>query len=178
MHTTASKITMLRMILIPVFLIFLYLDMRYWALAVFIIASASDAVDGYIARHYNQVTNFGKFMDPLADKVLVITAMCYYIEAHQMAAWVVAIVIFREFAVSGLRLIAVEQGRVIAAAKSGKIKTTVTMVALILMLVMPVWATEFSHTFDWICSILILLTTIYSGIEYFVKNKDVFKDAD
>ena len=102
MHTTASKITMLRMILIPVFLIFLYLDMRYWALAVFIIASASDAVDGYIARHYNQVTNFGKFMDPLADKVLVITAMCYYIEAHQMAAWVVAIVIFREFAVSGL----------------------------------------------------------------------------
>ena len=121
MHTTASKITMLRMILIPVFLIFLYLGMRYWALAVFIIASASDAVDGYIARHYNQVTNFGKFMDPLADKVLVITAMCYYIEAHQMAAWVVAIVIFREFAVSGLRLIAVEQGRVIAAAKSGKI---------------------------------------------------------
>ena len=103
MHTTASKITMLRMILIPVFLIFLYLDMRYWALAVFIIASASDAVDGYIARHYNQVTNFGKFMDPLADKVLVITAMCYYIEAQQMAAWVVAIVIFREFAVSGLR---------------------------------------------------------------------------
>ncbi len=178
MHTTASKITMLRMILIPVFLIFLYLDMRYWALAVFIIASASDAVDGYIARHYNQVTNFGKFMDPLADKVLVITAMCYYIEAQQMAAWVVAIVIFREFAVSGLRLIAVEQGRVIAAAKSGKIKTTVTMVALILMLVMPVWAPEFSHTFDWICSILILLTTVYSGIEYFVKNKDVFKDAD
>jgi CDP-diacylglycerol--glycerol-3-phosphate 3-phosphatidyltransferase len=166
------------MILIPVFLIFLYLDMRYWALAVFIIASASDAVDGYIARHYNQVTNFGKFMDPLADKVLVITAMCYYIEAQQMAAWVVAIVIFREFAVSGLRLIAVEQGRVIAAAKSGKIKTTVTMVALILMLVMPVWAPEFSHTFDWICSILILLTTVYSGIEYFVKNKDVFKDAD
>lgn len=178
MHTTASKITMLRMILIPVFLIFLYLGMRYWALAVFIIASASDAVDGYIARHYNQVTNFGKFMDPLADKVLVITAMCYYIEAQQMAAWVVAIVIFREFAVSGLRLIAVEQGRVIAAAKSGKIKTTVTMVALILMLVMPVWAPEFSHTFDWICSILILLTTVYSGIEYFVKNKDVFKDAD
>lgn len=178
MHTTASKITMLRMILIPVFLVFLYLDMRYWALAVFIIASASDAVDGYIARHYNQVTNFGKFMDPLADKVLVITAMCYYIEAQQMAAWVVAIVIFREFAVSGLRLIAVEQGRVIAAAKSGKIKTTVTMVALILMLVMPVWAPEFSHTFDWICSILILLTTVYSGIEYFVKNKDVFKDAD
>lgn len=178
MHTTASKITMLRMILIPVFLIFLYLGMRYWALAVFIIASASDAVDGYIARHYNQVTNFGKFMDPLADKVLVITAMCYYIEAYQMAAWVVAIVIFREFAVSGLRLIAVEQGRVIAAAKSGKIKTTVTMVALILMLVMPVWAPEFSHTFDWICSILILLTTVYSGIEYFVKNKDVFKDAD
>ena len=178
MHTTASKITMLRMILIPVFLIFLYLGMRYWALAVFIIASASDAVDGYIARHYNQVTNFGKFMDPLADKVLVITAMCYYIEDHQMAAWVVAIVIFREFAVSGLRLIAVEQGRVIAAAKSGKIKTTVTMVALILMLVMPVWAPEFSHTFDWICSILILLTTVYSGIEYFVKNKDVFKDAD
>lgn len=178
MHTTASKITMVRMILIPVFMLFLYLDLRYLALAVFIIACASDALDGYVARHYNQITNFGKFMDPLADKILVITCMCFYIECHQMAAWVVAIVILREFAVSGLRLIAVEQGRVIAAAKSGKLKTTVTMVALCLMMVMPIWAPDFSPTFDWICSILILLTTIYSGIEYFVKNKDVFKDAD
>ena len=178
MNTTASKITMVRMVLIPVFLIFLYLDMRYWALAIFIIACASDALDGYVARHYNQVTNFGKFMDPLADKILVITCMCYYIECGQMSAWAVAIVILREFAVSGLRLIAVEQGRVIAAAKSGKLKTGVTMVCLCLMMVMPLWAPSFSPTFDIICTWLIILTTLYSGFEYFAKNKDVFKDTD
>ena len=106
MHTTASKITMLRMILIPVFLIFLYLDMRYWALAVFIIASASDAVDGYIARHYNQVTNFGKFMDPLADKFLVFAALLgiltngYFEAIRPYFFWAAAIIIFRELALA------------------------------------------------------------------------------
>ena len=132
--TTANKITLFRVILIPVFLILLYTGAKWAALAVYIVACISDTVDGYIARHYNQVTDFGKFMDPLADKILVLSAMCWFIEVGQMPGWLVAIVLFREFAVSGLRLIAVERGRVIAAVWSGKIKTTVTMVGIIAML--------------------------------------------
>ena len=111
------------MALIPVFLVILYLDFPYArcaAFGVFVVACLTDFVDGYIARHYNQVTNFGKFMDPLADKVLVMAAMCYLVEIGQMPGWCLAIVLLREFAVSGMRLVAVEQGRVIAAAWSGK----------------------------------------------------------
>lgn len=100
----------------------LYLDLPYWALAVYIIACVSDLVDGRIARKYNLVTDFGKFMDPLADKMLVLSAMCYFVEVGLMPGWVVAVVLLREFGVSGLRLLAVEQGIVIAAAWSGKIK--------------------------------------------------------
>ena len=111
-------------------------------------------------------------MDPLADKMLVLAAMCYFVEKGQMPGWAVAIVLFREFAVSGLRLIAVEQKRVIAAAWSGKVKTAVTMVALGLMTVFP------SPVLNLVCTGLILATTVYSGIEYFVKNKDVFRDID
>jgi len=112
MNTTANKITIFRIILIPVFMVLAYQNLFGWALAVYIIACLSDVADGYIARHYNQVSNFGKFMDPLADKMLVLAAMCIFIERGQMPAWCVAIVLFREFAVSGLRLLAVEQGRV------------------------------------------------------------------
>ena len=130
MNTTANKITMFRIVLIPAFLVLAYTGLKYWALAVYIIACLSDVADGYIARHYNQVSNFGKFVDPLADKMLVLSAMCFFIENGQMPGWAVAIVLFREFAVSGLRLIAVEQSRVIAAARSGKIKTGCTMVGL------------------------------------------------
>ena len=167
--TTANKITIFRVILIPVFLILLYTGAKWAALAVYIVACISDTVDGYIARHYNQVTDFGKFMDPLADKILVLSAMCWFIEVGQMPGWLVAIVLFREFAVSGLRLIAVERGRVIAAVWSGKIKTTVTMVGIIAML-----AFSENQTLDTVCGLLILLTTVCSGAEYFWKNRDVF----
>ena len=170
--TTANKITIFRMIMIPVFLVLAYTGHLGWALAVFILASLSDMADGYIARHYNQITDFGKFMDPLADKMLVLAAMCFFIERGQMPGWVVAVVLFREFAVSGMRLIAVEQGRVIAAAWSGKIKTAVTMVGLAAMLVFPR-----VDAVNWVCSALILITTVYSGVEYFWKNLDVFKGA-
>jgi CDP-diacylglycerol--glycerol-3-phosphate 3-phosphatidyltransferase len=172
MNTTANKITMLRVVLIPVFLVLCYLDHRIAATVVFIIASLSDLLDGYIARHYNQVSNFGKFMDPLADKMLVLSAMCFLVEKGQMPGWVVAVILFREFAVSGLRLIAVERQRVIAAAWSGKIKTTVTMIGLGVILVFG----EIS-VLRWIIVALILITTLYSGVEYFLKNKDVFRDA-
>ena len=173
MNTTANKITMTRVALIPVFLVLCYLDHRIAATIVFIIASLSDLLDGYIARHYNQVSNFGKFMDPLADKMLVLSAMCFLAEKGQRPGWVVAVVLFREFAVSGLRLVAAERQRVIAAAWSGKIKTTCTMVGLCFVLVFT--------QFEWLnifVSAVILITTVYSGVEYFWKNKDVFKDAD
>ena len=173
MNTTASKITMLRVAMIPVFLVLAYTDHRIIATVVFILASLSDLLDGYVARHYNQVSNFGKFMDPLADKILVLSAMCFLVEKGQMPGWVMAIVLFREFAVSGLRLVAAEKQHVIAAAWSGKVKTTCTMVGLCFLLVL----TDYPEL-DLFVSAVILITTVYSGVEYFMKNKDVFKDAD
>lgn len=171
MNTTANKITIFRIVLIPVFLVLAYTGLKYWALAVYIIACLSDVADGYIARHYNLVSNFGKFVDPLADKMLVLSAMCFFIENGQMPGWAVAIVLFREFAVSGLRLIAVEQSRVIAAARSGKIKTGCTMVGLGAILVFG----QQYPVVNLVCYILIIVTTVYSGVEYFVANRDVFK---
>ncbi|MEG1633473.1 MAG: CDP-diacylglycerol--glycerol-3-phosphate 3-phosphatidyltransferase [Oscillospiraceae bacterium] len=170
--TTASIITLFRIAMIPVVLVLLYLNFpghMYWALGVFVLASASDFVDGYIARHYNQVSNFGKFLDPLADKMLVISVMCVLLDWDLFPAWVLVIVLVREFAVTGLRLVAVEGGKVIAAAWSGKIKTASTMVCLVLMLLpIPTWLNT-------ACWAIILLTTAYSGIEYFAKNTEVFK---
>ena len=167
---TANKLTMLRVLLIPVFLVVLYLQFpfhMYYALAVFVLASVTDFVDGYIARHYDQTTDFGKFMDPLADKMLVMAAMLWFVEMGRIPAWALLIVVVREFSVTGLRLIAVERGRVIAAAWSGKVKTASTMVCICLMLLIH------HPVLDGVCVALILVTTIYSGIEYFVKNKDV-----
>ncbi len=173
MNTTANKITIARIALIPVFLVLCYTGHRIAATVVFILASLSDLLDGYIARHYNQISNFGKFMDPLADKMLVLSAMCFLVEKGQMPGWVVAVVLFREFAVSGLRLVAAERQHVIAAAWSGKVKTTCTMVGLCFVLVF----TQYPWL-NMLVSAVILITTIYSGAEYFMKNKDVFKDAD
>ncbi|HJB56450.1 MAG TPA: CDP-diacylglycerol--glycerol-3-phosphate 3-phosphatidyltransferase [Candidatus Flavonifractor intestinipullorum] len=166
----ANRLTMLRIALIPVFLVVLYLDFpynRYVALVIFILASATDFVDGHIARSRNLITDFGKFMDPLADKMLVMAAMLWFVEVGRMPAWALLIVVVREFAVSGLRLIAVDNGRVIAAAWSGKVKTASTMVGICLML-LPV-----PPVVDTLVTAVIVLTTVYSGIEYFVKNKDV-----
>ena len=170
--TTANKITIVRILLIPLFLILAYTGHTWWALAVYIIACLSDMADGYIARHYKQITDFGKFMDPLADKMLVLAAMIFFVEKGLMPGWAVALVLFREFAVSGLRMIAVEQKRVIAAAWSGKIKTGVTMVGLGVMLVFGEIA-----ALRWLIILLIVATTLYSGLEYFIKNRDVFHDA-
>lgn len=168
--TTANKLTLCRVVMIPIFLVLLYVDFtgHLWAaLAVFILASVTDFIDGYVARNYHQITDFGKFMDPLADKLLVMSAMAWFVEVAWMPAWAFFVVIARELAVTGLRLVAVEQGRVIAAAKSGKVKTACTMVGIILMLIFP------NATLRLVCVAVILVTTIYSGIEYFVKNKDV-----
>lgn len=171
---TANKLTLLRVVMIPVFLAALYVEFPFHhivALAIFILASVTDFIDGYIARNFNQITDFGKFMDPLADKLLVTSAMLWFVEVGQMTAWALLIVIAREFAVSGLRMVAAPKGIVIAAAWSGKIKTASTMVCICLML-LPI--PEILNT---ICVIVILVTTIWSGIEYFVKNKSVFSGA-
>lgn len=167
---TPNKLTLLRILMIPVFLVILYIDFpyhQYVALAVFILASATDFVDGYLARRDNMVTDFGKFMDPLADKMLVMSAMLWFVEVGRMPAWALLIVVVREFAVSGLRLVAVDNGRVIAAAWSGKVKTFSTMVGICLML-LPV-----PPVVDLVVVAVIVVTTVYSGVEYFIKNKDV-----
>lgn len=167
---TANKLTLLRVAMIPLFLAVLYWGFpgsNYAALTIFVLASLTDLADGYIARHYNQVTDFGKFMDPLADKVLVVTAMLWFVECGRLPAWAVAIVIFREFAVSGMRLVAAERGRVIAAGWSGKVKTASTMVGLCLMF-LPLPA-----SISAVCVAVIVVTTLYSGIEYFIKNRDI-----
>jgi len=136
-------------------------------MAIFIVAELTDFADGYIARSRNQVTDFGKFMDPLADKVLVFAAMIWFVERGIMPAWAVLIVIIREFMVTALRLIAVGNGRVIAAGFSGKIKTIVTMICLTAMfLSLPQWLVYVNVA-------AITITTLVSGVEYFVKNKDI-----
>ena len=169
-----NKLTLLRILLIPVFMGILYWGFpgaNYAALAVFIIASFTDLLDGKIARKYNLVTDFGKFADPLADKMLVTAAMLWFVEIGQMPAWALLIVVVREFAVSGLRMIASDKGRVIAAGWSGKVKTASTMVCIVLMF-LPI-----PSIVNTICVWVITLTTLYSGVEYFMKNKDVIQSA-
>lgn len=168
---TPNKLTLARVLFIPVFLVLLYLDNfplhQYLALAVFIAASLTDLADGYLARSRNQITDFGKFMDPLADKLLVVSAMLWFVEQGRVPAWVLLIIVAREFAVTGLRLLAVEQGRVIAAGWSGKVKTASTMVGICLML-LPV-----PPVVDRVTAAVIVVATLYSGAEYFIRNRDV-----
>ena len=169
--TTASKITLLRVAFIPVYMVLMYLSggqsgLWMWiGLAVFIIASLTDFVDGQIARKYNQVSDFGKFLDPLADKLLVIAAMAMFCEWGMLPAWAFMLILTREFAVTGLRLVAVGKGTVIAAGWSGKVKTASTMVGLCVMMAFP--------QVSWIAGVVtavIVVTTVYSGIEYFIQN--------
>ena len=169
--TTASKITLIRVAFIPVYMLLMYLSggqpglWMYLGLAVFIIASLTDYIDGHIARKYNQVSDFGKFLDPLADKLLVIAAMCMFCQWGAFPAWALMIVLTREFAVTGLRLVAVGNGTVIAAGQSGKIKTASTMIGLCVLMAFPTvgWLA-------WVVLAVIVVTTVYSGVEYFIQN--------
>lgn len=169
--TTASKITLIRIAFIPAYMLFMYLSggqtgLWMWiALAVFILASITDYIDGEIARKYNQVSDFGKFLDPLADKLLVIAAMVMFCQWGTIPAWALMVILTREFAVTGLRLVAVGNGKVIAAGWSGKVKTASTMVGLCVLMVFPsvVWLA-------YVVVGVILVTTVYSGIEYFAQN--------
>jgi len=174
-----NKITLARVCLIPVYL-FVYLAQplneipNMWlALIIFSVASITDALDGYIARRYKLITNFGKLMDPLADKLLVSAALVAFVASGTLAAWVVVLLISREFFVSGLRQLAVEQGIVVAASSSAKFKT-ITQIVLIIYILLPIQM----FRFDWMIVALTVITTLaslYSGIEYAVKNRAVFK---
>lgn len=169
--TTASKITLVRVFMIPLLMIAMYLSKgvsgtwMWISLALFVIASITDFVDGQIARKCNQVSDFGKFLDPLADKLLTIAVMTMFCQWGRFPAWALMIVLTREFAVTGLRLVAVGKGKVIAAAWSGKVKTASTMVGLCAILVFPQ-----NTVLIGIVTAVIVVTTAYSGVEYFVKN--------
>lgn len=179
-----NKLTLTRIILVPVFMIFVTLtsldgivdgnfNATFYLLAgiVFAAASFTDYLDGHLARKWHMVTDFGKFADPLADKMLVTAAMLWFVEIGQMPAWALLIVIVREFAVSGLRMIASDKGRVIAAGWSGKVKTASTMVCIVIMfLPIPGWLNT-------VCVAVIAITTLYSGVEYFVLNRDIIATA-
>ena len=176
-----NKLTTFRVILIPFFVFFMLAPNmigvnNYIAVAIFIVASLTDLLDGKIARKYNLVTNFGKFMDPLADKLLVCSAMICLIQTGQLAAWIVVIIIAREFIISGFRLIASDNGVVIAASYWGKFKTTFQMlmvIVLILDIQMP-----FFQILGAILTYVALILTVVSLIDYIVKNKDVLKEQN
>lgn len=169
--TTASKITLVRVLMIPVYMVFMYLSggvtgpWMFAALGLFILASLTDFVDGYVARRCNQVSDFGKFLDPLADKLLVIAAMAMFCAWGQWPAWALMVVLTREFAVTGLRLVAAGKGTVIAAGWSGKVKTASTMIGLCVLMAFPGIA-----PLRWVVIWMVVATTLYSGVEYFVKN--------
>lgn len=178
-----NKLTILRAIMIPFFLVFLYMSVmeghdfgwfKWVALGVFIVASLTDMLDGKIARKYNLVTNFGKFMDPLADKLLVCSALIALSDIGRMPAWIVIVIIARDFIISGFRLVAAEKGVVIAAGWSGKIKTTVQMI-MVCFLVADLGGKVF-YVIDQVLIYLALVLTIVSLLDYLIHNKAVLKD--
>ena len=177
--TLASKITMIRVAFIPLFMAFMYLGagvpgLWMWlSLGVFILASITDYIDGQIARKRNQISDFGKFLDPLADKLLTIAAMVMFCEWGMMPAWALMIVLTREFAVTGLRLVAVGKGKVIAAGWSGKVKTASTMVGLCVWMAFPG-----TDLIAGIVTGVIVVTTVYSGVEYFIQNWNCLWDEN
>ena len=174
-----NKLTILRTVMIPFFILFLYTDWfhgydKIIAAVIFIAASLTDMLDGKIARKYNLVTNFGKFMDPLADKLLVCSALIALVDLNKIAAWVVIIIIAREFIISGFRLVASDNGVVIAASYWGKFKTTFQMIMVILMIANIQALNILTQIVMWIA----LALTIISLIDYIVKNKNVLFDGN
>lgn len=179
----ANKITLARIIIIPVFMVFLLCTKIPYnsliALVLFIAAAATDGIDGHIARKYNQITTFGKFIDPLADKLLIATALICLVELSYVSSVVAVIIIARELAVTGLRTVAVSSGKVIAASTSGKVKTVVQIISICIAIVLGgsmygflgicISGTLISNIAMWIAAAI----TLYSGVEYLIKNRSV-----
>lgn len=193
--TTANKLTILRILLIPVMISVLYIDALVIDTAflnmtvqqiifagLFILASLTDFLDGYIARKYNQITTFGKFLDPIADKVLVFTALLYLMVQmpDRVAIWGVMVIIVREFLVTGVRLIAVEHGKVIAASHLGKYKTLTTMLAIIMFLFNDFGLTLIHPNLVWMTNIVYYIAiffTVWSGFDYLYKNREIILES-
>ena len=184
----ANKITMVRIFMIPLFMVAYLIDFPYHnlvACAIFALAAFTDGVDGYVARNYKMVTDFGKFIDPLADKLLIATALICFVEKNEIAGYMAVLIIAREFIVTGLRTVAMSKGVVIAASMTGKIKTCIQIIAVICVFLFgqdPVYG-DFSiklfgasYTPGYIAMFVATIYTIYSGIEYLAKNKELLAD--
>ena len=172
-----NKLTVGRMIAVPFFVVFYMMGYFLPAFVVFVAASLTDMLDGKIARKYNLVTNFGKIMDPLADKILVYSAFCLMVENGLVPAWMLIVILAREFAISGMRTVAASEGIVIAAGMSGKIKTVLQMIAVPLLLLVNVEGASIIPALELLAYVFLwasLIMTVYSGIEYIWKNKSVF----
>ena len=177
----ANRITLLRVLLVPVFVVVYYLEIpysNYLAAAIFVIASLTDALDGHIARTRNLITNFGKFADPLADKVLAAAALIVLVGAGKVPAWIVIVIIAREFAISGFRIIAASEGITIAASKWGKAKTISQLTAIILLLMNNFPFSQIGIPMDIIMLYIALILTIISGADYIMKNSHILNSGD
>lgn len=184
----ANKITMVRIFMIPLFMVAYLVDFPYHnlvACAIFALAAFTDGVDGYVARNYKMVTDFGKFIDPLADKLLIATALICFVEKNEIAGYMAVLIIAREFIVTGLRTVAMSKGVVIAASMTGKIKTCIQIIAVICVFLFGQDAVygDFairmfgsSYTVGYIAMFIATIYTIYSGVEYLAKNKELLAD--
>ena len=172
----ANKITLLRILMIPIFMAFMMIEFPYHmeaAMLVFLLASLTDKLDGYLARKYNMITDFGKFMDPLADKLLITGAFIVLVQLGRIEAWIVFIILTREFAVTGLRSLAAAQNIIIAASKYGKTKTVTQIIAIIILILDNRPFSLINLPMDIIMIYIALIITILSGLDYFIKNKQV-----
>lgn len=167
-----NKLTMARIAAVPVFVALYMLEMYIPAFVIFALASLTDMLDGKIARKYNLITNFGKIMDPLADKILVYAAFCLFVQDGTMPAWMLIIILFREFAIAGMRTVAASEGIVVAAGMSGKIKTVLQMFAVPVLIIRTVHPLINTAAYALLWASLVM--TVYSGIEYIVRNRKVF----
>ncbi len=177
----ANRLTLLRVLLVPVFMVFLLVEKIPYhdiiALVIFVLASLTDTLDGYIARSRNQITKFGKFMDPLADKLLVVAALVCFVESGNIPGWMAFVIIAREFIVTGIRILGASENITIAASKWGKIKTITQMTGIILILLHNFPFSYLNIRMDMIIMYLATIFTVISGFDYYYKNRQLFSDV-
>lgn len=169
-----NKLTVARVVAVPFFIVAFIMKLYLIAFLIFVLASLTDLLDGQIARKHNLVTNFGKIMDPLADKILVYSAFCLFVENGTVPSWMLIVILAREFAIAGMRTVAASEGIVIAAGMSGKIKTVLQMITVIVLILGHGFYQEILMPVGNVLLWLSIIATVYSGIEYIVKNKKVF----